>query len=65
MRLAAAEFLSLSTQIDVYAAEFSITAFCRQNPASRKSSTYAREPAKIGPSLFDLSLNLHPFADTP
>src|SRR3954468_20754774 len=56
MRLAAARLPDLSREIDAQAAEFSITHFCPRNPGLTKSTTYARETAKIGRSLFKSSL---------
>src|SRR4051812_113930 len=56
MRLAAASCWTLSREIGTQAAEFSITDFCRRNPASAKSSTYASKTAKIGLSLFKSSM---------
>src|SRR3954464_7667910 len=58
MRLAAARLPDLSREIDAQAAEFSITHFCPRNPGLTKSTTYARETAKIGRSLFKSSLRL-------
>src|SRR3954463_16396760 len=55
MRLAAARLSDLSREIDAQAAEFSITHFCPRNPGLAKSTTYARETAKIGRSLFKSS----------
>src|SRR3954452_3355522 len=55
MRLAAARLPDLSREIDAQAAEFSITHFCPRNPGLTKSTTYARETAKIGRSLFKSS----------
>src|SRR4051794_38472335 len=57
MRLAAARLPDLSREIDAQAAEFSITHFCPRNPGLTKSTTYARETAKIGRSLFKSSLS--------
>src|SRR3954452_24117286 len=57
MRLAAARLPDLSREIDAQAAEFSITHFCPRNPGLTKSTTYARETAKIGRSLFKSSRN--------
>src|SRR3954470_8271901 len=57
MRLAAARLPDLSRKIDAQAAEFSITHFCPRNPGLTKSTTYARETAKIGRSLFKSSLS--------
>src|SRR3954470_13239316 len=57
MRLAAARLPDLSREIDAQAAEFSITHFCPRNPGLTKSTTYARETAKIGRSLFKSSEN--------
>src|SRR4051794_30259170 len=58
MRLAAARLPDLSREIDAQAAEFSITHFCPRNPGLTKSTTYARETAKIGRSLFKSSFEL-------
>src|SRR3954453_16425433 len=58
MRLAAARLPDLSREIDAQAAEFSITHFCPRNPGLTKSTTYARETAKIGRSLFKSSLKI-------
>src|SRR4051794_2725982 len=55
MRLAASRLPDLSREIDAQAAEFSITHFCPRNPGLTKSTTYARETAKIGRSLFKSS----------
>src|SRR5918995_3794553 len=55
MRLAAARCRSLSRDIRVQTAEFSITDFCRRNLGPIKSGTYAPKIAKIGPALFNLS----------
>src|SRR5688572_17224592 len=55
MRLAAARCRSLSREIRVQTAEFSITDFCRRNLGPIKSGTYAPKIAKIGPALFNLS----------
>src|SRR4051812_31929285 len=60
MRLAAARLPDLSREIDAQAAEFSITHFCPRNPGLTKSTTYARETAKIGRSLFKSSLGPAP-----
>src|SRR3954470_23926709 len=57
MRLAAARLPDLSREIDAQAAEFSITHFCSRNPGLTKSTTYARETAKIGRSLLKSSMN--------
>src|SRR3954464_14616760 len=57
MRLAAARLPDLSREIDAQAAEFSTTHFCPRNPGLTKSTTYARETAKIGRSLFKSSLD--------
>jgi hypothetical protein len=46
----------LSREIDVSAAEFSITRFSRRKLGLEKSRTYTRETAKIDLSLFKLSL---------
>src|SRR3954447_1201463 len=56
MRLAAARCRSLSREIGVQTAEFSITAFCWRNADSRKSRTYERHNAEIRLELFNLSL---------
>src|SRR4051794_21244003 len=60
MRLAAARLPDLSREIDAQAAEFSITHFCPRNPGLTKSTTYARETAKIGRSLFKSSNRARP-----
>jgi hypothetical protein len=54
--LAARKCWLFSSEIDISIAEFSITHFSRRNPGLEKSRTYTRETAKIGPSLFKLSL---------
>src|SRR3954468_1910756 len=59
IRLAAACLPDLSREIDAQAAEFSITHFCPRNPGLTKSTTYARETAKIGRSLFKSSQSQH------
>src|SRR3954462_15408517 len=55
MRLAASRLPDFSREIDAQAAEFSTTHFCPRNPGLTKSTTYARETAKIGRSLFKSS----------